>query len=143
MGTQRVRSQILSDAEHVSSYLIDTQIFIWWVEDSPRLKPRHFDLFENAEVKLKMSMVSVWEMTTKATIGKLRFEYIDAYWEQSDRGVIDVISIGRPDMETLRTLPLHHRDPFDRMIIAQAIVRGLPLISADEVFREYDAPVVW
>jgi PIN domain nuclease of toxin-antitoxin system len=46
-------------------------------------------------------------------------------------------------METLRTLPLHHRDPFDRMIIAQAIVRGLPLISADEVFREYDAPVVW
>ncbi len=123
--------------------MFDTQVFIWWAQGNKRLKPQYRDLFTRPDTQLFASICAPWEMSIKSRAGKLDPQFTDCFWSSVDEGAFETLPIFREDIETVRALPRHHRDPFDRMIIAQSIVRGLPLITADEVFREYDAPVVW
>ncbi|MGH7087378.1 MAG: type II toxin-antitoxin system VapC family toxin [Stellaceae bacterium] len=115
--------------------LLDTQIFLWWASDSPRLSPALRDAIAADETDVFVSIASAWEIEIKRAIGKL--------WAPSDfraaleMAVFTLLPIELRHIEALVTLPLHHRDPFDRMLIAQASVEGMALASADDAFRRY------
>lgn len=94
---------------------------------------------------LYLSLASVWEMQIKSQLGKLSLPgpLPDLVQEQQQVNGIQILPIEPSHIYALQTLPPHHRDPFDRMIIAQATVAGLTIISADHVFRSYAAPLLW
>jgi len=123
--------------------LVDTQAFIWFFEDSSRL-PASVRAYMEKSSRLVVSVASFWEITIKASLGKLVIP-------ESIAGVIDkalangfkILPIERNHLVTLAALDFIHRDPFDRIIIAQAISEGMPLVSSDDVFRQYPINSVW
>ena len=123
--------------------LIDTQAFIWFFEDSSRL-PAPVKAYMEKSSSLVVSIASFWEITIKASLGKLVIPGGVA-------GVIDkalangfkILPIERTHLITLSTLELIHRDPFDRIIIAQAMSESMPLVSSDDVFWQYPISNVW
>lgn len=119
-------------------YLIDTHVFIWFVENSPNLTKSMKDLIEDENSDILISIASLWEISIKTSIGKLpmtrRFEeLIDVVNED----LIEILPINFAHTVENNSLPFHHRDPFDRIIIAQAIVENIDFISADAVFDDY------
>jgi PIN domain nuclease of toxin-antitoxin system len=118
--------------------LVDTQVFIWCRENNRRLEPRSRRQIERAEV-VKVSVVSAWEMMIKSSIGKLRVPP-NIQEAIADAGFEELLLTFR-HVEALATLPLHHGDPFDRMLIAQAIAEDMTLLTSDERFAEYNARV--
>lgn len=125
-------------------YLIDTHVFIWYAMGDERLSPRAKDLIESHHVNL-ISMASIWEMAIKVNIGHLEFR------EPFDKMVDHQIQINQYKLLNLQlkhlfkisSLELHHRDPFDRIIISQALVEGIPIVSVDEKFDKYDVDRIW
>jgi PIN domain nuclease of toxin-antitoxin system len=93
---------------------------------------------------LYLSVASLWEMTIKLNIGKLTIGHtIDEIYRLLNQLNIEVLPIGQSDLEQYLTLPLHHRDPFDRLLIAQAIAQELTLVSADNAFGAYSVQQLW
>ena len=92
-----------------------------------------------------ISIVAYWELHIKQTIGKLRVasEYNDPLWQWFDAGGFKRLGLQRSHCDRYRVLPLHDRDPFDRMLIAQAQVEGFSIVTADPRFKRYDVKVVW
>jgi len=123
--------------------LIDTQSFIWFFEDNPRL-PSSVRIRMERSNSLVVSIVSFWEMTIKANLGKLVIpETIAGVIDKALSKGFKVLPIEREHLIVLSTLDLIHRDPFDRLIIAQAIAENMPLISSDEVFSQYPVNRIW
>lgn len=123
--------------------LLDTHIFIWFVMGDPRISVSMRSQIENNENLL--SIASVWEMAIKHSIGKLNFglafnEFIE---QQIIRNGIELLPITIDHITVVATLPLHHRDPFDRILIAQALVENIPILSADKIFDAYPIRRVW
>ncbi|AUB39983.1 PIN domain nuclease, a component of toxin-antitoxin system [Nostoc flagelliforme CCNUN1] len=123
--------------------LLDTHIFIWFVMGDPRISITLRSQIENNENLL--SIASVWEMAIKHSIGKLNFglafnEFIE---QQIIRNGIELLPITIDHITVVATLPLHHRDPFDRILIAQSVVENIPLLSADKIFDLYPIRRVW
>jgi PIN domain nuclease of toxin-antitoxin system len=125
--------------------LLDTHALLWALEDDPRLGQQARALLGAPQEAVFVSLASAWEMAIKQSLGKLRLsqpvERIMAERLPSLRvGLlpIDIRHVGR-----VETLPFHHRDPFDRMLAAQALVEGLALISSDVVFDTYGVARVW
>jgi PIN domain nuclease of toxin-antitoxin system len=118
--------------------LIDTQIFIWFISGAPELKPTIRRLVEDENTRVFISIASLWEISIKTALGKL-----DVHGDYES--VIDDVTGN--DMEILpisfahtvqqHKLPFYHKDPFDRIIVAQAIVEKLDLVCSDDVFEEY------
>jgi PIN domain nuclease of toxin-antitoxin system len=126
-------------------FIADTHAFIWFVTDSPLLSPKAKGLFESSESVRLLSMASLWELAIKANLGKLTFakplgEFIP---QQLVLNYIHVLDISMSHVLQVGTLPLHHRDPFDRMIIAQSLVEDLPVLSNDEAFDAYGVKRIW
>jgi PIN domain nuclease of toxin-antitoxin system len=125
--------------------LIDTQIIIWLATglESP-LTPTARRCFAQAE-ELFLSIVSYWEISIKRGIKKLRWN--DRESEAFERGLrenqIQEMAVRRAHCDRIMSLPQHHRDPFDRMLIAQAQVEDMAVLTADRRFRRYDIKVVW
>ncbi|TAF55686.1 MAG: type II toxin-antitoxin system VapC family toxin [Oscillatoriales cyanobacterium] len=123
--------------------LIDTHIFLWSIQNNPRLSSAMGKRLEAAD-HVYLSVVSLWEIAIKLQIGKLSlgYEFSELYGllEQVD---IHLIGVEASDVNEYIGLPLHHRDPFDRMIVAQSIARSLPLVSADSVFDYYPIVRIW
>ncbi|GAB4422306.1 MAG: hypothetical protein OHK0039_38230 [Bacteroidia bacterium] len=93
---------------------------------------------------LSVSVVSLWELAIKINIGKLQLAYaLDALIQSLETQGFIWCPITQADLTEYMNLPLHHRDPFDRTIIAQAIARGCTLISSDQTFKAYPVPVIW
>lgn len=119
------------------NYLIDTHILFWWMKDEDRLPQSIRKILARDPVWL--SVVSPWELVTKEQKGKLKlpptFEH-----DMRSTGFIR-LDVDLNHVIDYRTLPRHHADPFDRMLIAQARVEGLTLITADERFTKYDVAV--
>jgi PIN domain nuclease of toxin-antitoxin system len=92
-----------------------------------------------------LSIASVWELQIKNQLGKLVLDQPleEIVREQVDKNGLQVLSIDLTHVLGLNTLPLHHRDPFDRILIAQARTEGITLLTCDPVIREYEVPVVW
>ena len=119
-------------------YLIDTHIFIWFVENSPSLTQSIKNIIEDENSVVIISIASLWEISSKTSIGKLTLnrkydEILDVLIENS----IEILPITFAHTIENNKLLFYHRDPFDRIIAAQAIVEGIELISVDAVFDEY------
>ena len=125
--------------------IVDTCSFLWFIENNPKLSSTALSLIEDKGNDILLSFASIWEMAIKHSIGKLIFTkaFDNFIREQLDINSIGISSINFDHIATVATLPLYHRDPFDRMIIAQAIVEGHPIISSDTVFDDYPIKRLW
>ncbi|HIK53155.1 MAG TPA: type II toxin-antitoxin system VapC family toxin [Oscillatoriales cyanobacterium M59_W2019_021] len=120
-------------------YLIDTHILIWFLEGDKQLSTEISALIENSQNEVYISQASLWEMAIKIGIGKLRLSISLSELEQFLMGhQFQILPINFPHYEELQNLAFHHQDPFDRMIIAQAKVENLILITHDRRFQMYD-----
>jgi PIN domain nuclease of toxin-antitoxin system len=125
-------------------YLVDTQSFIWFVEDDAKLPDRIKILMENAGNQLIISIASLWEMTIKMSLGKLALSGdIESMLNKVLSNGFTVLPIEPKHLIVLSALEFIHRDPFDRIIISQSISDGLSLISSDAVFGQYPVERVW
>lgn len=125
--------------------LLDTHAFLWWVRDDGRLSGRARDALSDAGNELLFSVVSGWEIAIKAQLGKLRASRdIGAYLsEQLSINSMQVLPIYLSHTVRVADLPNHHRDPFDRLLVAQALVEDLPLVSVDPEISRYPVEVIW
>jgi PIN domain nuclease of toxin-antitoxin system len=120
--------------------LLDTHILIWYSEGNKMLPEKWIEIIENPLNQKYISYVSLWEMNIKISIGKLTLI--------SDSPIkivpkeIEILYPTISDLNILSKLPLHHRDPFDRMIIAQAIANNFSLMSHDGNFKKYDVELI-
>lgn len=126
-------------------YLIDTHIFLWFLEGDQRLSKRVRGLIADNDNEIWISIASLWEITIKTSIGKLTLlkSFAEIIPQQLAENDITVLPINLDDLTVVVNLPLHHRDPFDRLLIAQAISRNIPLISDDSNFGAYPVTVIW
>jgi PIN domain nuclease of toxin-antitoxin system len=124
--------------------LIDTHTFLWFITDSSQLSKDALDLLES-DADLLFSTASLWEIAIKVSIGKLTLPmpYRLFITRQLKANRIDKLPIRLPHLTTVASLPLHHRDPFDRMLIAQAIVENFPVVSGDSAFDAYAIKRLW
>jgi PIN domain nuclease of toxin-antitoxin system len=125
--------------------LLDTHTFLWFLGGSLRLSPQARRIIEDRENSVSVSTASLWEIAIKTSIGKLKLErpFAELIPEQLEKQQIGVLAIELAHLATVAKLPLHHRDPFDRLIIAQAMAERLPVLSVDEVFDAYPVQRVW
>lgn len=124
--------------EIMMKYLLDTHILLWAANDSPKLSQKARQILENEQHELYFSVVSIWEMSIKKSIGKLHLPISIAAFRRLllDNGYAELHINGRHAMAT-EMLPFLHNDPFDRMLIAQAQQEGLSLVSVDSKIHTY------
>ena len=125
--------------------LFDTHTFIWFITDHPRLSSTAKALIESSDNDIRISIVSLWEMALKIGLGKLSLDatFEDLIPQQLFENDITTLPIEIPHLYQLKQLPFHHRDPFDRLLIAQAISDDLPIISRDPKFDAYPVQRLW
>lgn len=125
--------------------LLDTHAFLWWVEDSPRLSKKARAAIGRREEICFLSLASCWEMAIKISLGHLKLtQRLDRFVaEHMAANGIHPLSIQLPHAARVVDLPFHHRDPFDRLLAAQAIEEDLSIVSADAVFTRYGVKRVW
>lgn len=125
----------------MTGVLADTHALLWWLSDDPRLTQRARRLIAAGEVPVLVSAASIWEAEVKAVAGKLAIpeNLVDAI--EADR-FVELPIAARHAREAARLPPLH-RDPFDRMLVAQARLEGLAIVTGDPKIVEYGADVVW
>jgi PIN domain nuclease of toxin-antitoxin system len=120
--------------------LLDTHVFLWAVAGSPRLKPAARRLIEDAQ-EVYVSAASIWEAAIKAGIGKLQADPLELEQAISASGFIE-LPVRAHHVAGVTRLPAHHGDPFDRLLVAQAIAEPLRLVTADEALVRYSDLVV-
>ena len=121
--------------------LLDTHALLWWLADDARLGPKARTRIEDRDNEVLVSHVSLWEIAIKIGIGKLRLDISEALAAIRERG-LDELGLKPPHLTTLAALERHHRDPFDHMLIAQAIVEGATLMSDDGRLGDYPVAVL-
>lgn len=126
-------------------YLLDTHTLLWFLADDKKLSRSARLLIENSNHVSVVSVASLWEIAVKYGLGKLDLErpFDQMFPEELHLNHIEILDITVDNLIKLTTLPFHHRDPFDRLIIAQGLVEGLPIISADTEFDAYDVNREW
>lgn len=125
----------------MADVLLDTQAVLLWTTRAEALSERVGRLLSDERTRVAVSAASVWEMSIKQRSGKLLLPegYLDALLESRVR----FLAVGERDGRDAGQLPLHHRDPFDRMIVAQARREGMPIVGSDAMFGPYDVQVIW
>ncbi len=120
--------------------LIDTHIFLWLLYDTKQIAKNHYEILQNIDNNLYLSSLSIAEIMIKKSIGKLDAEFdLDYALDMFDMRLID---FDAKSALLLGSLPLHHKDPFDRMIISQAISNKYKIMSVDEKFKKYDCELI-
>jgi PIN domain nuclease of toxin-antitoxin system len=124
--------------------LLDTHTFLWFIDDSPRLSLKGKMLLED-DNELLLSVGSLWEMAIKASLGKLTvlMPYDAFIPQQLTLNDIEVLPITVEHLAVVSVLTFHHRDPFDRLLVAQSIVEQIPVVSVDPVFDTYSVQRLW
>jgi len=125
--------------------LLDTSTFLWYVSADRRLPSRTRDLIRAAENDVWLSVVSIWEIVVKAQIDRLRlpgpaWAYVSS---QRERHAIASLSLDEGAIANMAKLPTFHRDPFDRMLVCQALHDDLTLVTSDETIERYPVKTVW
>ncbi len=125
--------------------LLDTHAFIWWDSEPERLSPRALALCQDAKNQIHLSVASLWEIQIKSQLGKLKLStpLSDIVAAQQEANGLVLLSIHPAYTYALDSLPSLHKDPFDRMIVAQARIEKLRLVSHDETIRKYPVDVEW
>jgi len=125
--------------------LLDTQAFLWWDDSPERLSAAAQAAIKDPANELLLSVVSVWEMAIKMQLGKLRLTtpLAERISSQQARNQFAVLPVELRHTLQLTELPLHHKDPFDRLLVAQAQVEGAALVSGDAALRHYAVTILW
>lgn len=125
--------------------LIDTCTFLWIVGDAPALSRRARELFRAADNEVYLSTASAWEIAVKHGLGRLRLPEPPERFVPDMRERHGILSLAIDEESALHVsrLPALHRDPFDRMIVAQAIVHGLAILTPDSLVTQYPGRTIW
>jgi PIN domain nuclease of toxin-antitoxin system len=125
--------------------LIDTHIFIWYIQNSERLPISIATYINDGRNDILLSIASVWEMAIKQSTGKLNLglPYASFIEEQMRLNSMELLPLSLNHLEVVTTMPFHHRDPFDRILIAQAMLEDIVIISADSIFSSYPVQRIW
>jgi PIN domain nuclease of toxin-antitoxin system len=128
----------------LNGVLLDTHAFLWWIADDPRLSSKARTTVTNAD-DVFLSVASCWEMAIKVSLGRLTLpQPVDRFVSKHvGLNQFALLAIDLEHASRVAALPFHHRDPFDRVLAAQALHEGLTLVSADPVFRKYKVKRAW
>lgn len=120
--------------------LLDTHVFVWALAEPDRLSPAHWAVLEGQDYALELSVASGWELALKSALGKIDLPGgVRAFLAEGCRASgVTLLGIELGHLDELERLPHHHRDPFDRMIIAQARAESIAVLSLDRAFDHYD-----
>lgn len=128
----------------MQEYLLDTHTLIWYLEGNPNLSTTAKNTIETRTNHISVSPVTYWEMAIKISLGKLRLsQSLSNIMDEANRQGFYLLPIEKQHLLVVETLPFHHKDPFDRMIIAQAISESKTIIGKDGNFPLYDVAVLW
>jgi PIN domain nuclease of toxin-antitoxin system len=125
--------------------LVDTHCLLWALARPEALNVDAAALLSNGETEVVFSAASVWEMAIKSSLGKLRVSLTngDSLFDIIDRQAVTPLPILHSHARKVASLPLHHGDPFDRLLIAQAQIENLPIMTADDQFLRYKVEIIW
>lgn len=125
--------------------LLDTQALLWFLLDDPRLSVKARESIVATDMSILVSPASIWEIAIKISLGKYALPApFAAFWtEQMQTNDFSLLPISVSHAARLVDLPFHHRDPFDRLIIAQSLEEGIPVVSSDDTFGRYGVDRVW
>ncbi len=125
--------------------LLDTNVFIWLNDAPDRVRAQVMTIVANPDNDLFLSLTSIWEMQIKIQLGKLQLSDAlpDILRTQQIDNNLQILNINLSHIWALENLQYHHRDPFDRLLIAQAQIEGMTLVSADGIFDLYDVDLLW
>jgi len=131
--------------EKFSRFLLDTHVLLWWLFDDPKLSHIAHSVIQAPDNMILVSSASGWEIATKYRMGKLPHAGEVAHNLPSllRKSRMDVLSITMEHALAAGMLPGPHRDPFDRMLIAQGEIEGLPIVTSDPAFKQYPVELVW
>ena len=124
--------------------LLDTHVFIWWVRNSARLGKQARMLIQDRETRIWVSCASIWEISIKAALGRLDVldPIVDELPRELEKSGFGLLAVNLDHALAVRALPLHHKDPFDRMLIVQAQCEGLTLMTSDPWMRAYNVRTI-
>lgn len=124
--------------------LLDTHIFLWYISADPRLAAEVRDVIRDPANEVSLSVASVWEVVIKHALGKLPLPGSPAQYLPQQREAHRIVSlpVEEPALVHLAGLPALHRDPFDRILVAQALQHGMTLVSVDDAVRGYTVPLL-
>jgi PIN domain nuclease of toxin-antitoxin system len=126
------------------NYLLDTHTFIWTASEPEKLPKTVAEIISDENNSIFCSVISILEIQIKVQIGKMTLRSpIEELIKEQQENNIQLLSVQLPHVLKVGELPLHHRDPFDRLLIAQAMVEGYTLLSKDENFKAYSANILW
>lgn len=127
------------------SLLLDTHTFLWFIQGSSNLSDVARDLIEDPENERFLSVASLWEMSIKVSIGKLvlGMSLTELVTSQIYGNAIKLLSIQPEHLDELSKLPFNHKDPFDRLIIAQSLAEKVPIVTKDNAFGSYPITILW
>jgi PIN domain nuclease of toxin-antitoxin system len=120
-------------------FLLDTHVLLWWLANDPKLSTDMREIIKNPVNNCFVSAVTIWEIAIKTSLGKLKQP--DDFLAVLLDNRFQVMDISPQHCLNVGSLPWHHKDPFDRMLISQALVENLTLISVDAKFKLYDVPL--
>jgi len=124
-------------------YLLDTHTLLWYLRDSDELSPTARRTIDNAD-EVFVSIASFWEIAIKQSLGKIRFDAsmqeLAALCREHDIQILDIRPVA---LERIRTLPDMHRDPFDRLLVAQALEKDLVIVTRDRIIPQYKVKTIW
>lgn len=120
--------------------LLDTHVLLWWLANPERLSPKAVDTIADPSTEGLVSVVSIWEMVVKQALGKLDMptDLMDVLQEEQ----FEILDVRAAHALGLRDLPLHHRDPFDRMLVSQCTQENCPLLTRDANMKAYAITVI-
>ncbi len=125
--------------------LLDTHVFLWWITDAPQLPSPVRDVIADGRNELFLSAASCWEIAIKAQLGKLTLPARPDVFiaDQMTSNAVQGLPVEASHALHVFHLPSHHRDPFDRMLIAQSQLENLPIITSDPLFSKYKVKTIW
>ena len=125
--------------------LLDSHAFVWLVTDPAALSPRTRAYLNDPDLRLLLSVASGWELAIKDGLGKLELDIPlrELIVDATAQALVEWLPIRPSHMLRVGSLKLHHRDPFDRMIVAQALVEGVPVVSVDPALDAYGVDRIW
>lgn len=125
--------------------LLDSHTLIWFSQNSPQLSSSAIEILEDRNNLLFLSLVSVWEIQIKVQLGKLNLDISlsEIVKDQTKINDVQILPLKLSHIWTLDTLPYYHKDPFDRLLISQAITENLIILGVDSVFDSYPVEKIW
>lgn len=126
-------------------YLLDTVIWLWSVGDAQRIGRAGLEVLRDGRSQIYLSAASVWEIAIKAKLGKYKLPEAPGPYVRSRMAAQGILALPITHNHSLGVydLPLHHQDPFDRLLIAQALAENMVILTSDRIFKDYPAQLLW